>query len=235
MLVKSNGLVLKKTPYSDNTAIYSIFTQNYGILTFMVQGLYGKSGKSAVLQPGNLIELVFYYQHNRNLKRLKEVKLTEGFHGYLNGPVQLQVMTFCVELIQKSLPEEQEDPHAFEFVKSNLTELANATEFANFPLKFLLSFAECCGLGLQLPSKEKQGYFLLETNENTAHSKHLNPLQYLDEKEVQACSELEKTSHCSLNIQEKRLLTEKLLYYFKIHLFPDKEIRSFPILMEVLG
>jgi DNA repair protein RecO (recombination protein O) len=235
MLIKSAALVLKKTPYSDNSAIFSIFTQSHGILTFMVQGMHGKSGKAAILQPGNLIEMVFYYQNNRNLKRIKEIRLMEGFGGYSENPVQLQVMTFCVELLQKSLPEEQEDPAIFSFVAKKLVQLAKLEELSWFPLKFLLDFAEVSGLGLQLPTEEKEGYFLLESNENSKYGRDLNPLQYLDKEETMACSELMKSGECALSMASKRLLTEKLLYYFKIHLFPDKEIRSFPILMEVLS
>lgn len=235
MLVKSAALILKKTPYSDNSAIISIFTQSHGILTFIVQGMHGKNNKAAILQPGNLLEMVYYYQNNKNLKRIKEIKLLDGFKGYSQNPVQLQVMTFCVELLQKALPEEQEDPLIFEFASSKLLLLSKTEELSWFPLNFLLEFTEVSGLGMQLPTNEKSGYFLLESNENSTYGRHLNPLQYLDDSEVNACQSLKNTGRCDLGLHEKRLLTEKLLYYFKTHLFPEKEMKSFPILMEVLG
>lgn len=235
MLVKSTALVLRKTPYSENSAIYSIFTKSHGILSFIVQGLHGKTGKAAILQSGNLIEIVFYFQSNKNLKRIKEIKLLDGFLGYNSNPVQLQVMTFCIELLQKTLPEEHEDPAVFEFIQRHLGELSVSHNVGWFPLKFMLGLSEVMGLGLQLNDGKDNNMLLLESNENVNYKTKLHPLQYLDSFEIIACNEIIHRSKCNLDLGQKRLLTEKLLYYFKSHLFPDKEIKSFPILMEILA
>jgi DNA repair protein RecO (recombination protein O) len=234
MLVKSAALVLKKTPYSDNSAVVHIYTRNFGTLSFMAQGMHGKTGKAALLQPGNLLDIVFYNQANRSLKRLKEMKLCEGFSGYSQNPVQLQIMLFCVELLQRSLPEEQEDRNIFDYAQSQLIALCNTEEYTWFPLKFLLGFTEVSGLGFELPKENKETYFLLETTDHSYHRQSLNPLQYLDANEISAAQDLMENKTPTLDKSGRRLLTEKLLYYFRLHLFPERELRSFPILMEVL-
>lgn len=234
MLVKSESIVLRKTAFAENSAVVSIFTRHYGILTFLVPGMQGKSGKAAMLQPGNILELVYYYQENKNLKRLKDMKLADGFHGYNQGPVQLQTMLFCLEILQKSLPEEQEDPSTFLFASRKLIELSQSKDFKWFPLQFLLAFTEVSGLGLNLPQNASGGYLMLQTGSHHAmHTGH-KTLDYLDHKEADACRQLLLGSTVALDKLERRLLTEKLLNYVRYHLFPEKELRSFPILMEVL-
>lgn len=234
MLVKSASLVLKKTPYSDNSSVVNIYTRDHGSLSFMVQGMHGKSGKAALLQPGNLLDIVFYNQANKGLKRMKEMRLCDGFSGFSQDPVQLQIMLFCVELLQRSLPEEQADHAIFDYAREQLLALAHTTEFTWFPLKFLLGFTEVSGLGFQLPRENKETYFLLESTDHSYHRQSLNPLQYLDKNEIAAAQELMENKIPTLDKAARRLLTEKLLYYFRLHLFPEREIRSFPILMEVL-
>jgi len=235
MLVKSEALVLKKTPYSDNSAVVHLFTLDFGTLSFLVQGIHGRSGKVALMQPGNLLEIVFYNQHNKNLKRMKEMKICDGFSGYSQDPIQLQIMLFCVELLQRSIPEEQEDRVMFLFAKTQLISLSKLEEYTWFPLQFLLGFGDVAGLGFELPKENKSTYFLLETAHHSDHKSALNPLQYLDREEMDALQKIMQKETPVLDKAGRRLLTEKLLYYFRLHLFPERELRSFPILMEVLG
>lgn len=235
MLVKSEAILLKKTPYSDNSAVFQIFTRSYGVQSFIIQGLHGRSGKAALLQPGNLLEIVFYYQANRNLKRVKEVHFLKEFNGYGDNPIRLQILLFCLELSQKCLPDEQEDVHTFDFLKEQFLQLSHTDSLTWFPLQFLLRFASICGLGLQLPDAQNTKAFQMESPGPIYKNTRLNPLQSLDENEVKACICLLNNTTPSLDLQARRLLTEKLLYYFKMHLFPEQEIKSYHVLLEVLG
>ncbi|MCC7297623.1 MAG: DNA repair protein RecO [Bacteroidia bacterium] len=231
MLVKSEAIVLRKTPYAENSAVVALFTKNHGILSFMVQGLHGKNSKSALLQPGNILEIVYYYQSNKSLKRIKEMKLCDGFLGYQFGPVQLQTMVFCLELLQKALPDEQEDMGAFLFATEHLKKLSCITEYTWFPLTFLLGFIEVNGLAMQLPLKNSTTYTPLDSG----HQNNLKFAQeYLEPLETNACISLREDGTAVLDKMERRILTEKLLNYLRYQLFPEKELRSFPILMEVL-
>ncbi len=234
MLVKSDAILLKKTPYADNSAILHIYTRSHGMQSFIAQGMHGKSGKAAMLQPGNLLELIFYFQSNKNLKRIKEMQLMQGFRGFDQNPVRLQILMFCLELSSKCLPEEQEDLHTFDFIRDQLLNLAEETELTWFPVQFLLKFAKINGLGLQLPIDGKKG-FQLETGTAIFRDTRMNPMQHLEENEIMTCKVLETGHIPQMTIEERRTLTEKLLYYFKVHLFPEQELKSFPILMEVLG
>lgn len=233
MLVKSESLILRKTPFSENSAVIGVFTRQHGLLSFLVPGFQGKSGKAALLQPGNILELVYYYQENKNLKRIKDMKLADGFLGYNLGPVQLQTMLFCLELLQKSLPEEQEDPATFQFATQSLKTLSETSDLTWFPLTFLLSFIKINGLALNLAAATNGKIHMLQT-ENQYQTKTHAALEYLEADEILAIQQIESHTIPTIDKASRRLLIEKLLGYLRFHLFPEKELRSFPILMEVL-
>jgi DNA repair protein RecO (recombination protein O) len=235
MLVKTEAILLRKTLYADNSAILHIYTKTHGLQSFIAQGLHGKTSKAALLQQGNLLELIFYFQPNKALKRIKEMQLMQGFKGFDQNPVRLQILIFCLELGGKCIPEEQEDPHTFEFLKMQFIDLSITQELTWFPLRFMIEFAKICGLALQLPAGDESAGFQLETGQTVFRHTGMNPLQHLDETEMRICKSLQHNLLPQFGIAERRNLIEKLLYYFKVHLFPDQELKSFPILMEVLG
>lgn len=235
MLVKSEAILLKKTPYSDNSAILHVYTRTHGFQSFITQGLHGRNGKAALFQPGNLLELVFYHQANKNLKRIREAQLMTGFRGYGQEPVRLQILLFCLELAGKCVPQEQEDPITFEFLKTQFLSLADTNSLTWFPLQYLLGLANTCGLNIQLPAKGERADFRLEGDMSLFRHTGFNPLQHLDEEEMDICRNLQQQLPASCDLQTRRLLTEKLLYYFKVHLFPDQDLKSYPVLLEVMG
>ncbi|NBN99833.1 MAG: hypothetical protein EBV19_11430 [Flavobacteriia bacterium] len=46
MLTKTRAIVIRKTPYTDNSAVLQLFTEQSGLLSFLVQGIHGKSASS---------------------------------------------------------------------------------------------------------------------------------------------------------------------------------------------
>ncbi len=85
MLVKTSGVVLKKIPYTDHSAVVHIYTEQTGLIPFLVQGLGKSKSKAAYFQSGQLIDLVFNNKQTGGLRRLKEVNL------HPDNPIQLGI------------------------------------------------------------------------------------------------------------------------------------------------
>ena len=81
MLHKVRGIVFRFTKYGETSIIVTIFTDQFGLQSYIVNGVRNRSLKSkiALYQPLTLLELVVYYRENANLNRIKEVKC---FHPY---------------------------------------------------------------------------------------------------------------------------------------------------------
>lgn len=216
MITKSQALVLRKIPYAENSAILQMYTQVHGPLSFLVNHIHGKSGKVALLQPGNFVELVYYYSHNQNLKRFKEISLVMTAARDAFDPLRMQLMGFCLEIIQKTIPEDNADPHTWEFIFNIFSDLFTNKDLKYFPHIFLLGFSEVLGHGVQ-------------THEDAA----AHNSEFLNKKQLAVCDLLNQKLSPELDRNERRMLLEKLLQYFHVHILPNKEIRSYGVLREL--
>jgi len=149
MLVKTEAIVVKRTPYTDHSAVVKLFTREFGLLPFLIQGLHGKHNKNSLFQPGTLVEVVFHKQ-NKGMMRAKEVSLVSGW-GYSHYPIHDQVRWFFLELLSHVLHEEQPEELLFETSKATFQKLNDGCkELPILPVQFLFEFCEVTGHGLQL-------------------------------------------------------------------------------------
>lgn len=230
MLVKSQALVLKRTPYNDTSAIVQMLTRNHGVQTFMVQGLHGKTGKSAFYMPGSLLEIVFYYQNNKNIKRIKEARNLGTYSPMMLNPLQQQVMMYCLEIIYASATEDFFDVSTFDFILDFFFKLAMAESLAIFPHLFAIEYSKFSGHGIDMnpPGQSYRldiqgGYFYQETDY------HL-PLPYFTAQELNLLRNIE------LHIPEhakRRILLEKLSIHVSHHVMNGKDIKSLKVLSEI--
>ena len=76
MIVQTPAIVLKRFPYGDTSVIAHCFTRDYGKVGIMVRGAHRKkSPRSAYFQPGNYLEMLFYYKQNEVQNLLKSLLL----------------------------------------------------------------------------------------------------------------------------------------------------------------
>ena len=76
MLTKTNAIVIKTINYSENSIILKCFTDQYGLQSYLINGVKNQKGaiKPSHLLVLNLLELEVYHQLNKNLQRIKELK-----------------------------------------------------------------------------------------------------------------------------------------------------------------
>ena len=76
MIVNSKAIVLNKRNFGDTSLICSLFTSEQGKVSIIAKGARTKKNPhSAILQPLNYIDLVYYYKNKRNIQTLKEASL----------------------------------------------------------------------------------------------------------------------------------------------------------------
>jgi DNA repair protein RecO (recombination protein O) len=232
MLVKSEALVLRKTPYAENSAVVKVLTASHGILSFMVSGMTGKRNKAAHLQPGNWLEIVYYFQANKNLNRIKEMQLIQGFPLPSEEPYRIQLRLFFLELLQKSLPEEQEDPSLFVFARDRFARLENANQPITWLThSFILGLLNELGHAPDFSLASDKG---LDLETGTAPSSYTKPHFLITPAELDICKKLLLEVPAEGNHTFRRELAEKLLHYLHAQVFPEKEIRSFEVLKSLM-
>lgn len=231
MLVKTQALVIKRTPYTDHSAVVKLFTREFGLIPFLIQGLHGKQNKNSLFQPGTLIEVVFHKQ-TRGMMRAKEVSLLSGW-GYSHNPLHDQVRWFFLELLSHVLHEEQSEESLFDISKDTFQLLNDGCKnLAVLPVKYLFEFCEVTGHGLQIT--EETCRLGLDILSGTAATSRSIPSNTLDSDACIALLQIVTNEIESAPARVRKNLVNKLVDYVETHVIPGKTIQSLEILQMIM-
>lgn len=147
MLVTTEGIVLRTTPFSESSGIVRVYTLHAGLDGFILGGI-GKprSGKRALLQPLTRIDLVYYDKAQKGLKRIREITCREAYRSVPFDTGKCAVALFIAELLSISVRENEPDPALFRFLDASLEELDRYETPADwFPLYFMVRLSRYLG------------------------------------------------------------------------------------------
>src|ERR1700712_2316525 len=75
---KTTGIVLRTIKYGETSVIAAIYTELFGLQSYLVNGVRTSSkkgpGRASLFQPGAILDLVVYHSELKNLQRIKEFK-----------------------------------------------------------------------------------------------------------------------------------------------------------------
>lgn len=114
MLTRTEGIVIKRIPYTDSSAVVHIYTKENGLVPFLVQGLGKAKSKVAYYQIGQLLEINYNHKSSGGLNRIREVTLLNGYQLPIDFHKQ-QLLFFYIEVIQQSVEEAHADHDFFNF------------------------------------------------------------------------------------------------------------------------
>lgn len=222
MLHKTRGIVFRFTKYGETSIIVNIFTELFGLQSYIVNGVRSKSSKNkiALYQPLTLLEMVVYHRENANINRIKEVKC---FYPYQTIPVDIKksaLAIFINEVLNKTVKDESHAQDLCIFLMESLQALDQMTEKAeNFHLLFLLKLSRLLGFG---------AYNLIEV---------LGP-RASDEETERLLAQLihaDYNTFIALTNTQRRAILELLLKFYADHIDTFGEMRSVQVLRDVMG
>src|SRR6201996_6516957 len=154
-LHKTRGIVLKTVKYGETTLIVSLYTELFGIQSYIVSGVRTSSrkgpGKANLFQPAAILDLVVYHNELKQLQRIRELKWEVLYQHIFFSVTKNAVAVFMVELLQKCLKQPEPNPDLFYFIEDSFLHL-DASErrvLANFPLFFIRHLAGLFGFRIQ--------------------------------------------------------------------------------------
>ena len=163
MIYSTKGIVLRTIKYGETSVIASVFTELFGIQSYLVNGvrISGKNGKAHFFQPSSILEMQVYHNELKNLQRIKDLRWSVLYKNILSNITKNAVALFMVEILQKSLKQPETNEALFQFCEEVFIELdtSDAEITANFPLYFSLQLAPFLGFRLQNNYSEKRNVF----------------------------------------------------------------------------
>src|SRR5215510_4764503 len=126
------GIVLRAVKYGETSLIVTIFTDLFGIQSYLVNGVRAStkkgSGKANLFQPAAILDLVVYHSELKNLQRLKEFKWAHLLQYIFSDVKKNAVAVFMVELLTKCLKQPEANPELFYFVEDSFIHLDQSSE-----------------------------------------------------------------------------------------------------------
>ena len=239
MLHKTRGVVLKTTNYSESSVVAQVFTEKFGLQSYMVNGARKPKAKigTTMLQPLYLLDMVVYHRANASLQRISEARQKPAFQTIPYDIGKSTVALFLNEVLYKCLRQQSADEPLFNYVFNAVSWLDSTEKMPpNFHLLFLVKLSRYLGFNPAQP-KPGQGYFDLKDGVFCSFLPS-HPL-VLEHPYTSLLADLLATSFDRLetlriSLAQRRFLLAKILEFYQFHVDHLGEIKSHTVLETVL-
>ena len=244
-LHNTKGIVLRTVKYGDSGIITTVYTELFGVQSYIVKGVRQSSkksqGKANYFQPSAMLDMTVYHNQMKHLQFIKDYNWAYLYENVLFDVVKNTVAMYIIELLQHSLKQPEANPELFYLIEDSLMQLdkGSPTLTANLPLYFTLHLASELGFAIQgdyssvTPILDLAEGSFIETLPNHQHyvtndlaklTSQLNSINFYNELE-----------NIKLNITTRRQLSDAYLQFLALHVSDFGELKSLSILQEILS
>ncbi|MVN21838.1 DNA repair protein RecO [Mucilaginibacter arboris] len=241
MLHKTRGIVFKTTDYSESSVIVQVFTEKFGLQSYLINGVKKPRAKisRSMLQPLHLLEMVAYHKPNGNIQRVTELKNAPVLKTVPYDVIKSSLVIFLNEVVYKAVRQQETDPNLFNFIFYAVEWLDNQElGLANFHLLFLLQLSRYLGFHPERNEAENAAYFDLKDGLfitlKPEHNLYLAP-PYTQYFNLLIGKSFEDLVEIKLPNDVRRFLLDRMIEYYALHIDSFGQIKSHEILEEVLG
>jgi DNA repair protein RecO (recombination protein O) len=230
MLHKTRGIVLNFIKYRETSIVTRIYTENFGLQSYIVNSVRGggkkSSGKISFFQPLTLLEMVVYYKKSPGLNRISEMKCTDPYQTIPYDFIKSGIALFLTEVLNKCLKEEEANSEMFEFLYNSLQVFDHmAHDYQNFHLQFMIRLSRYLG-------------FAPGSTEDVFEQVH----EYIGKPQVSEAEEQVLAQLITASFTEKvtssnttrRLLLDDLIKFYQLHIEGFKDLKSTSVLRELM-
>lgn len=238
MLHKTRGIVLRCTNYSESSVVAQIYTEHFGLQSYLINGARKPKAKirSSFLQALHPLEMVVTFKDNNTLQRINEAHQIPPLKMIPYDIVKSSLAIFLNEVLYKILKEQTGDQYLFEYLFNAIQWLdSSETNLANFHLVFLINLSRFLGFS-PAESDKVLPFFNLEsatfTDRLPEHPYVLQePHTSLFRKLI--ATKFNDSEQIKMSAKDRQILLEKTIDYYRLHLTNFKEVKSLYILEEI--
>ncbi len=240
MLLKTEGIVLGTSPYSDTYSIARIFTRDFGRVSYLLPKPRGRRAKikPSLFFPLSLLRLEVEHMPLRDIQRLKETERLVPLYDLCAHMTKVPLAFFLAEFLSLVLRESDRNEHTYDYVRNSVETLeAMEKGLANFHLAFMVGLARFLGI---YPNMERSGeavYFDMMHGEYVRQAPS-HP-HYLKRGEADYLRRLERMTYHNMHLfkmsrDDRNLIVNHLLKYYRLHLYDFPRMKSLDVLRELV-
>lgn len=220
MIFKTRGVVFRFTKFQETSIIVTIFTEIFGLQSYIVNGVRSKSSKNkiALYQPLTLLNLVVYHREHANIERIKEIACAHPYRTLTSDVRKSALAMFINELLNKTVKDESHIAEIFQFIVDSLITLDSLeTGYENFHLLFMIKLSRFLGFGAYHVNEIIGG----KTTDNET------------EKLLEGLLSADYNTALKINNMQRRTILDLLIKFYHEHMESLGEIKSMQVLREV--
>ncbi|HEY0668598.1 MAG TPA: DNA repair protein RecO [Sphingobacteriaceae bacterium] len=241
MLHKTRGIVFKTTDYSETSVIVQVFTEKFGIQSYLINGVKKAKSKikSNMLQPLHLLDMIVYHKPSGSLQRVSDLRQLPVLQSIPYDVRKSSIAIFLNEVLYKAIRQQTADEILFEFLFKSI-ELLDRMEhgLANFHLYFLLRLTKFLGFYPDRTLENTADYFDLKNGMFVTHSPSHQAILLPPFTRFWATllsANFEDLDSIHIPAAERRVLLNKIINYYQMHIEDFGQIKSHQVLEEVLS
>jgi DNA repair protein RecO (recombination protein O) len=248
MTHRVRGLVLRTIPYGETSVVATILTDQFGIQSYLVNGIRTTSAKrnekAILLRPSHVLDMEVYHRDAKSLNRIREANWGKLYHHISGDVIKHSIALLWMEVLQHVIREPEPNSELFDFCEDCLGALDDADDAvtANLSLYFLLQLPRFFGFQLEQPEPLKEHELTILDLKEGVFTDAL-PLHgyYVEGSLSQLTAELLKVmqpyelSEIKMNRDARRKLLEAYLLFYALHVQDFGKLKSLDVLQEVLG
>ncbi len=237
MIESTRGIVLTHTKYAESSIISHIYTEKYGLQSYMINQVRSRKskGKTVFLQPLTLLDLEVYHKDKSTIHRIKDFKVNTPFSLIPFEPVRRSLAFFIAEFLNKALKHEDKlSESLFEFLYHSISLMDSPLDgIQNFHLLLVFRLTQPLGFYPHFEGVDNPRYFDLKSGNfmetEPAHHSYMNVWQTELLLRFQQLR-FEHLDRLTLNGIQRAEFIEKLIAYYQLHLSGFTNIKSLEIL-----
>jgi len=240
MLHKTRGIVLRVSDYSESSVVAKIFTEKFGLQSYIINGVKKPRAKIKMnmLQPLHLLDMVVYHKPNGGIQKISDARSLPILTTIPYDIVKSSIAIFLNEVLYKSLKEQFEDAYLFEYIYKAVELLdESGTNVSNFHLVFLTKLTKFLGFYPDMSFADTSLFFDLKdgvfSNTHPNHSFLITGAELIFFVNIMRSS-LNNLEDLKIDSVNRKYLLQKVIDYFSLHIETFGTIKSKEILEEVL-
>ncbi|MEL0455488.1 DNA repair protein RecO [Flavobacteriaceae bacterium SZ-1-7] len=239
MLITTNAIVLSKLRYKDNDLIVKCYTQQLGLVSFLLRGvLKSKKGnnKVAYFQLLSQLQIVLIQKNSRSLQAIKEAKPNFIYNSLHTHVLKSAIVMFLAEVLSSTLQEEEPNETLYSYLESTLLWLDSQAEYSNFHLLFLLKLTKYLGFYPEISHVDFPLFNLYEGRfEQKASNKYSISGENLTLLKTLLGTTFDALPDIKINAKQRQAFLSMMLLYYELHLGSFKVPKSLQVFNQVFS
>lgn len=238
MQIKTSGIVLHATKHTDSSTIISVYTQQFGRVSYLVHGVNKKKSvvRAAFLQPLSIVAIDVLHTPGRDIQRMKDIRMKHQFNAIPFDPVKNSLALFISEMLFRVLRQTEPDESLFLFLENSIQQLDYCEAgIANFHLVFLIKLSRYLGFEPNRDDEQTKYFDLLNgvfLQQKPLHTHYLTP-EISEQFNKVLDVDYSSMQNLSLSRATRAKLLEIMIEYYRLHIPEFHGLNSLSVLQSL--